>query len=348
MQASHDSHTRNAFFQGMAKTVVAERHASYLASHLKAATIESIEKELAAKVYTEIRKVGDHLSKLVSGFPTFEVEFPKIESALQNLSSIENSFRTVDSDATDIARTAIEDATRAILLKRHHEATRSPILDIDALVRNIILLKKASREILTWCHHINRTIDESLQRSPNGSEGASRFLLDLVVALTSVEGDSTALSRQILAEHKRLEGATNATFNDATARQDIDYFISKLSLPSMHTAHLKASFETFEATYQDIVAASLSYLQDSSKVSDRLEEFVQVARAIGQNFSADYSTQVVHILAHVFAYWSLVNSNAFVTSSSCQGYEEVSQDLMKPHAAQFVAIWMLLNCCESK
>ena len=82
MQASHDSHTRNAFFQGMAKTVVAERHASYLASHLKAATIESIEKELAAKVYTEIRKVGDHLSKLVSGFPTFEVEFPKIESAL--------------------------------------------------------------------------------------------------------------------------------------------------------------------------------------------------------------------------------------------------------------------------
>ena len=76
------------------------------------------------------------------------------------------------------------------------------------------------------------------------------------------------------------------------------------------------------------------------------------ATIIAQDLAMDYESQLVSLSAHVFAFWSLQSMNSFCQErlNDNDGLEnEKSMDfLRKPHAAQVVAVWKMLNFKEPR
>jgi SecA DEAD-like domain len=83
-----------------------------------------------------------------------------------------------------------------------------------------------------------------------------------------------------------------------------------------------------------------------------LNDLAEDAKYIASDTTLDYESQLISLSALLFGYWSLRSMNSFVREHQNDRNLLVGDDpmnlLKKPHAAQVVAVWMLLNCQESR
>ena len=116
---------------------------------------------------------------------------------------------------------------------------------------------------------------------------------------------------------------------------------------------LKDMFMKFEDEYQSLIADGLASF---SRSEDIFEDLKLSAKGIACDFSLNYRTQILKLISRIFAYWSLKSTNCFVHDDKVllspdtienyhtkQDNEDGRPYLLKPHAAQVVAIWILLN-----
>jgi len=295
-------------------------------------------------ILRETNKIGDEVSAQISRFPNVLRDFSLVSVWLRNLSAVAEIFYeespTVASRANKLKDTAERSLSEHLnsMTERTHE-------DMEALLKLLLRLKKASNEISSWKSSINRCIDTLLVRASKGSS-TGRFALEFSVQLNTVKGKNAATAQQILNDHDIFKGAMNAAFHSATARQGIKYVTHRLNAAPCHKFQLKSMYEAFLCEYRDIIEDGLlSGPGDESRRTHFLRNLAVEAGSIAADFSMSYKSQLVSLSAHLFAFWSLESVNSF--SDGNGGASEASINfLRKPHAAQVVAVWTMLNYKE--
>lgn len=297
------------------------------------------------KIDRDLEDFDRCLSDLLRTFPNEEFQFHRIYERVAGLETFVKCF----ADLSNLARRA-----REIQEKHSASAQRSlatvadePYDDHQVLAKTLILLKKASREILCWSSFIERSINSRLAKCV--ASCSSLFVLDLAMTLQCTSGDNAAIAQQLLGEHSCFEGIVTSVFGEVTAGQDIQYVLNGLGLAGVASKTIHEMYEVFQGLYKSLVQDGLVALredessrgQDPSRLSTFKLSLVTRAKEIVSNFSLDYTEQVVSLSAHLFAYWSILNLNNIVLLDSAS---DLSKYLMKPHAAQVVAIWRMLNC----
>jgi len=316
--------------------------------------LQRIHSSALASLIRETQKIGDHLLSLLLHFPHAPADFYSIYVWATNLSQIVKTFATGEAHTVAArAKTLSEQAERTFL--ECLTATTTTVVQVDEqkFLDQLINLKKAAIEICCWRKAVNEGIDKVLFKRSKQSPNSGRFILDLSAKLNALEGEDATIANQILSEHQCFEGAMNAVFNSATARQDIDYVIGGLDIPAAQAAQLKKMYEQFVREYIELVHSGLlAFLNDDiQEREDFLKNMAVEANILASDFGMTYESQITSLSAQLFAFWSLRSTNSFVRGHQAKrGSDEIDDEsttfLKKPHAAQLVAVWTMLNFKE--
>ena len=220
------------------------------------------------------------------------------------------------------------------------------------LLSVLIVLKRASLDIACWRFEINTQIDKILTSAGERATDRGRFFLNVSMQLMDVNDGDQPFAKQLLNEHACFVGAINDIFNCATARQGLDYVLEGLGLTAQRRSTLNDSYIEFHDRYQSKVKEGLAAQKSSIESVFRcfVAGLVKGSHEIAEDFAIPYQLQLVSLTANIFAYWSLATSSIYPTNSDKDQTDgaALSSQIRKPHAAQVVAVWMLLNFEESK
>ncbi|KAL7553099.1 hypothetical protein ACHAWF_018746 [Thalassiosira exigua] len=316
-----------SFFEGIQDL---RGHLPSVADH---APLEHVEKQIEC--------IYRYLEKLMAAFPNIETDFQKIYITRSNFRSIEGCF-TEEPQIAGTARRFRDDIDRKMLLLLR---SIEPPTEMSNITPILILLKKASINIACWRPDINKSVDELLLKMSKIAPNGGHFILRLELELKNVQGDDETVALQILSEHKCFEGAMNAVFNSATARQGIEYVVDSIELSAEARDALLLMYSTFQKQYKGLIEKGLVASKSDEKMKLFFRELVDEAKTIALDYSIDYRSQLTSLTSFIFAHWSLRSMNSFVsdTMSNEDTCDAAIEYLMKPHAAQVVSIWLLLN-----
>ena len=337
---SINEHDHQMFYLKVIQSLSLFDEINLLQDHL-AINDDDLRSGVLKHVRSQIEAIHSYLSKLMKSFPSIESDYKELSIWRSNLDSIDACFQTSYASVAGIASRSGEDIDREmkLTLKRI-----DPPDDIPKLIPLLLSLKKSSLAISCYRTCINGTIDAILLSLSKAAVNSGRFILDVKLALDNVEDSNKATALQILSQHKCFQGAMNAVFNSATARQGIDYVIREISLDTEGSAVLRSMYSSFEDQYEGLIKEGLDAF-DKGTLDSYFDGLVKEVRAIANDYSIDYRSQLTRITAGIFAYWSMQSTNDFVVvAMSADNKDTAASDyLMQPHAAQVVSIWLLLN-----
>ena len=327
-------------YEDISKSVKSSAQAKSLKKHVDKEAYSSLLSDALKKVKDETETMESRLKKMLATFLKFEDDFASIHASVLHLQCISKAFEGVDAYLSNYAKSMLEDATRVFLLKVKEISEEAETDNIE-LARKIIALKKSSLDLGLWREKIDSSIDALIQSSMESSRDGGKFLLDLYLKLSSMDGEDAVMSAQLLSEHKCFESGKTEMFNRVTARQTIDYVLDGLESECPCVESFKSMYEVFEKTYNKLVMDRLPLLGEPEKKAKSLDHLVWATRSLARDYTLGYSVQISKMMAHIFAYWTLHNSNDIVLSS----VEDGANFLMKPHPAQVVAIFLMLSSC---
>jgi hypothetical protein len=178
-----------------------------------------------------------------------------------------------------------------------------------------------------------------IARSPS----PATFILDLALALRSIDGDDSIVAEQLLSDHSRFQGVISSVFSEATASQDIKYVLQGLEVSAAQSDKLKKLYESFDFEYTKLVLDGLAaFRSDEGLIEQNKAKIVASAQEAARSSNLTYHDQVVSLTAQLFAHWSLTNLNDLIKADD-DSSARLSKYLMKPHAAQVIGCWILLN-----
>lgn len=335
---------RNSFFLEISKLLVVADCVSLLdLPSSNAGSLEDFGSIAKQKVSDGVDRIGDRLIDALSRFPNNQDDFSIISSLVGALYSVERCF---DSSHRSIARLAhYRRQDGASFIGRSLERMAgSSTTSADVLAKQLVLLKKASREIVCFGQEINNCIDSCIDSVASLSNDPGGFLLDLSLSLKSLKGEDSIIAQQILSEQACFEGIATSMFNNATAQQGIEYVLSRLQLSSTDFQKMQKMYDSFERMYAELVMAGIKRSRNgdtSNEVSIQAD-----IQAIVRNYELNYADQLSAMTAQIFAHWSLMSSNSFVTSERTDSV--AAKYLMKPHAAQVISVWTMMNARHQK
>mmetsp|Transcript_37635 Transcript_37635/g.91475 ORF Transcript_37635/g.91475 Transcript_37635/m.91475 type:complete len:1903 (+) Transcript_37635:230-5938(+) len=336
---------RKAFYSEVCRILSAARDLQFVHPHIAGCNVADgfSYQSVLEKIEEETRNVISRLDLLLSQFPSDVDCFPSIYKTIGNLQSIAEVFSCEQVSLSRMASNAIEisSGTMKQMLEEyclHSDAS----LSTHEVVEKLLNLKEASIEIACWSQVMNKAIDRLIDSVISHRIDSSKFLLELSVALRSSDSPNAL---RLLQDHQCFAGAANAMFNEASAGQNIDYVLNGLDIPDEESEMLQKMYSVFDSKYTNLVNEGLNKLRIANEngcydpsTSDALKDLTKTAKDVAADFSQTYSDQIVQITAYLFAYWSLCSLDSFAMLTSGHQY------LMKPHAAQVIAIWSLLNC----
>ena len=335
---SINEYDRNVLYREVTSTLSLLEGIQVLQSHLSVEVdvmwIESVD-----HIESQIESINEYLAKIMTTFPSIEVDFRKLNIWRSNLYSIEGCFRGVEpKKLSGRARRFRDEIDRgmALVLKRIEPPAAQKLVSL------LLLLKKASNDISCWRNDINKAIDGLLLAMSISAPNGGRFIFGVKLELKSVKGGTDeVVALQILSEHKCFEGAMNAVFNSATARQGIEYVIESIGLAGESKDALRSMYSTFQEQYKILIERGLLATKSDSMPA-YLQELANEAKAVAMDYSVDYRTQITRLTTLIFAYWSLKSMNSFVTGamSKDEGTNNAAMEyLMKPREL------LKFSCC---
>ena len=348
MKDCNNEDERATFYMEVGRILAAVHDLQFVSSHIEGdAILDDFSYGLVVeKIESEIRNVTSRLDQKLSRFPSDADCFPSIYTTVGNLQSIMEVFLREQARLSRIASDALDSASSTMKAKIDeyidHPSTN---LSTDGVVSKLLILKQASTDIACWSQVINKVIDQFIDSVLSRRFlDASSFLLELSVALRS---NDSPIALRLLEDHRCFAGAANAMFNEASAGQTIDYVLNGLTVTDEVRKRLQDLYGVFESKYTDLVNEGLNELRvaKESGIHDESEVILDIAKKakdVAGDYTQTYTDQIVQLTAHLFAGWSLASMDSFSTLSSGHNY------LMKPHAAQVIAIWSMLNCGNTK
>ena len=342
--SSSNDHEHKVFYTEISELYYEITKVQLLSSHIFSVgiDIQAMERDFTSKLQSKIKEVGDRVIHLLVTFPKVEITCLKnISIWYGNLNSIEKYLK-VSSNLVTLSKQLKDDVNNLLLGKvKIFIGEVQDVGSINDFVRSLLVVKQSSIYTVHWTEEINSEIDKLLIKASRKSDN-NRFLLDVANALCDADGNDASTSQQLYSDHDSFEGAVNSFFNSSTKRQDIKYVVTWLDLNSNDQNAIQEMYSIFSHDYEMVVKKGLLIGNNEVKTKDYFDLLITNARQIGNDYNINYRTQITSLTAKIFGYWSLKNTNDFV-SGNIQNNEGYSEFLLKPHPAQVVAIWILLN-----
>ncbi|ETO10976.1 hypothetical protein RFI_26400 [Reticulomyxa filosa] len=221
-------------------------------------------------------------------------------------------------------------------------------LSIEAIVPWLLLMKQMSVRIFSFKDTVNKRIDELLgafKRQHKDGIGISVLALKL-------EKDTTGVGEMIVAEHNAFKGYNVALFNVKTQAHDVEYVLRRMDtkgdiIDAVRSEKLANKYKEFKDLYTKLVHG---HLDENNKLTTLVNNTKMITRSIEQKpgaiqWDAGVRGEVVSLVAHVFALWTLQNAQFYFDA---KGVENQNSYLLQPHPAQVISIFRMLGIDESK
>jgi hypothetical protein len=339
---SVNEHDRTMLYREVANKLSEIKNTRAFCEHLIGVEVGLLQDASFHHIESQILCIYKYVIKLMVTFPNVEADYKRLYVWRDNFNSIVDCFASVEPRVAGSARRLREDVDREMSMSLSHIVPSAG--EKEELIPLLLLLKKASNDISCWRSEAKQAIDDLLLSMSKTAANSGQFMLDVQLDLKNIDGADKPVALQILSEHKCFEGAMNAVFNSATARQGINYVIDALDISVDMQDALRSMYTAFEDTYKGLIEQGL-LASKGETLPAYLKSLVVAAEEVAQDYSNEYRFQLISLTAHIFAYWSLKSMNTFVSSvmSNTSTATSAMEYLMRPHAAQVVAIWSLLN-----
>lgn len=312
----------------------------HLKSESKVAT--SLYQDLLQRIDGDLQTFHTDLLDLLASFPEDQSSFHQINCFCSCILTFKHCFEDVKPALANTASKIFTDGHAIVRKCLDQFSAKSAEEDCDDFALSLKLLKTASREIPCWTSEVDLCIDKLLNDRVARADKPEEFLLDLSFALRRFCGADSVIAEQLLSDHGKFQGVLTSIFSEATSGQDITYVLDRLDLSLVQYEKLETLYSSFLELYTAKVLDGVAAFR-SSKQSPRdfISALVSDSLRATSDESIEFSDRVVVLTSSLFAHWSLTNLSDLVlledqTSSLCKY-------VMKPHAAQVVACWIMLN-----
>ena len=234
----------------------------------------------------------------------------------------------------------------------------------NELVNLLAGLQKMAEDILVLSSNIKAVIKQFLNRIQANRSG--NYLASLAERLRSEEEGYGA---RIIAEQSVFAGMMTAERNEMTKGQTIEYVLKNtevqdkasgyvLFLDDYASGTLLDQYNEFETLYGDLISLYTSAKSNFAKFSESHLETLRANLLTDIEQSPPQRDQYGHIiwdqsitqriplfLSYLFAIWTLKESAAYFEASNT---DSNANFLKKPHPAQMIAIFQMLNTVDSE
>lgn len=342
-------HEKNKFYGGLEQLLHVVSGFHKHKNHATSPDFErllNIENIMLSQFSKELEKMGHDLMGKMDDFPNDYSCFKSINSLMSNLDSIDQIFnktsRSISRQVSEI-KSSMEQEIEIVFARMKEN------VDLDCtkcIFEFLIKWKRSGYEVQAWRSRLHVNIDVFLHEMwKERSANASPILLELSLLLRSVQGHDVVVANLLLSEHSIFEGSMNAIFDEKTAKQDIKYVLGELSsLSGVDKVKLEALYVEFESSYADILeqALRIQCLKKDMENDSTRSYFKLKAEDVMKDYDVKYSHQVTELTAVIFARWSIMSTSFFQKIATA----DKRRYLKKPHPAQVVAIWLMLNVMQ--
>jgi energy-coupling factor transporter ATP-binding protein EcfA2 len=295
--------------------------------------VDNIETYVLSKISDKTKLLNARLDSISKSFPREESNFESINACLSTLTCIATVFNEINPTLQQQAKDGFCQSKRTSkdLLSCYNGYDEGN--DVEDLVKALLLLKQASYKIPCWCDQIDAHISALLTKEISNNVP---LLIKVSSLLQNVPECNKIIAQKLLFEHAIFEGIKNAAFNTSTKQQSISYVLKEATnLSNDNKLFLEGLFGTYDKQYNSLIEQALPLL--GNEVS--LESFYQVmcskTNQLLEDSSLTYGHQICNLTAYIFAYWAI---------SGSRSYFDVSGELLrKPHPAQIIGVWIMLN-----
>ncbi|EFA77020.1 hypothetical protein PPL_09772 [Heterostelium album PN500] len=148
---------------------------------------------------------------------------------------------------------------------------------------------------------------------------------------------SGRLGKEIISEFNQFASYSISMWNTRSSNLTLDYILENMTGDEISKELLKSSYNSFLIQYQTIVEREVHKYQNAPK--NILAKANLIIAKIDTNMESEASrVNVISLLAHIFAMWTVVKSG--------ESYVALKKDanvLLRPHHAQVLAIMRLLG-----
>ncbi|KAL4441129.1 hypothetical protein ABPG74_002079 [Tetrahymena malaccensis] len=221
--------------------------------------------------------------------------------------------------------------------------------NVVSVAQNIIQMKKHSQNLHPFKNKISNRIDTFLKTQYLKDKGTkAKNISKLAIHL---QEDENGYGTAIIEESDVFKGVSISIFNETTQRHHIQYIIENIKGDELDKIRLQILYRQFEMEYQDIVQKNLILIQRDNKTDkDIVEDLVakikmnsnKKVKLIQGKINWDFRMRLnlPSLIAHVFALWTLLNTQYFQEVQDLQNNENY---LLKPHVGQVISVFRLLG-----
>lgn len=239
---------------------------------------------------------------------------------------------------------------------QYSDDAQTKMRDMAGFAENIILLKVMSQSIRLMLPTIDNKINELLKiyKSVHSKDVTAGGKLRLIFENSKT---NPVMAQTVLSDHSYFKSHSVAEFYDRTQKQGLPYVMKELKLKDIggkeiDIQNLDQHFAEFDLLYRTLVRTNLS----QQGTSTNIEGIAQAVKAIAKEASdavpqksgavkwADRTIKdIIKLMAHIFAIWTLSKAEYFFDTEENKEIKEESRYLVKPHAAQVIAIFLILG-----
>eukprot|EP01041_Mallomonas_annulata_P002329 gene2329-4529_t len=274
---------------------------------------------------------------------------------IDNFRSIEENFDDdrIQNEAT-ARRVKCINAFQQAIQKYYNSVLCAHMDDNNSIVTNLINLKKVGINISIFKTTIDDTIDTFLQEIKR-IKGMKTIGLIGVSLNNQISNKTTA--QMLINETRALQGYSIALRNEKTLRMTYKDILKDIecdhdSSSTLDRNVLECHYKAFDEEYWRLVELGINDIKTVQDIPNKMYS----------NLSSLRTTQerCLHILIYVFSYWTLENyrsrrldkdseklksigsNNSTITTSTTTTIRD-QFDLLRPHAAQVLACFLLLG-----
>ena len=302
-------------------------------------------KESLGKLKEEAQKCGEKAKKQISSvlecegtlLASKEDELRNINSDLEKLACMADCLKEVDPSFEDLKQSTINLIESKISKKT--EAAKS-LKDAPSRAESLVSIQRIGANINIAFEICKKAIQEIVTRYRDVSKD-SIFVL-------GVQLDNASFSPyggEIVSQHEAFRGISIEMFTTVTGKQNIDYALEKLEKQAeginksddFNRESIRSAYESYEKTFNQLFKEFLNPQKDRKEIIERCVKLTNKLGVSLGNWSPKVKESIPSLLGHVFAFWSLENSDL--------DYYRMSENkaIKKPHAVQVVSILRLFG-----
>ncbi|CAF4640808.1 unnamed protein product [Rotaria sp. Silwood1] len=304
--------------------------------------IDKLEEELKKK----IQKLGAQLLAIASKSELSSRDSDQFRMFYNHLASLDKYTARIGFDARqflDASEEKIFDQVMSL-----SKEIRSSSSDVPKVAKLLTKMKFFAENLSMFDNKINEEIDEILKIYKQ-QEGPA-VLMQLTMIL-----EKTDIGARLISEHSSLSGEDWRRRREKMQNQDnLEYVLKELAGDDITTDVLATCYQTFRATYDDLISRILGVFDQKKDNEPDLEVLINQTKALVATVTKKPNTiiwdhsfkdKIPELLAHIFAVWTLKNTQHY---NALRGIESARAYLLMPHVAQVLAIFRILGIGYNK